>query len=131
MLMFFALINLSVHIIILLFQKKGEEQVSSKHESAFAIGMVAAGLWRESPSIGELLLAHFHAQCPYLVPFYIPRQEGQSDADFFRWVYVTYKYTESIFYNHEKPSSSTFVVLTPDNLRFFSETNLYLIIILK
>ncbi|WAR02343.1 GLE1-like protein [Mya arenaria] len=63
--------------------KKGEEQVSSKHESAFAIAMVAVGLWRESPSLGDLFLAHFYAQCPYLVPYYAPKLQGQSDKDYF------------------------------------------------
>lgn len=88
------------HLIAKMIVKKGDEQVSSKHESAFAIGMVAAGLWRESPSIGELLLAHFQAQCPYLVPYYVPKQEGQSDADYFKS--RGYKYENGVVEKHDK-----------------------------
>ncbi|XP_045171879.2 mRNA export factor GLE1-like [Mercenaria mercenaria] len=88
------------HLIAKMIVKKGDEQVSSKHESAFAIGMVAAGLWRESPSIGQLLLAHFQAQCPYLVPYYIPRQEGQSDADYFKS--RGYRYDDGVVEKHDK-----------------------------
>ncbi|XP_060554278.1 mRNA export factor GLE1-like [Ruditapes philippinarum] len=88
------------HLIARMIVKKGDEQVSSKHESAFAIGMVAAGLWTESPSIGEMLLAHFQAQCPYLVPYYIPRQEGQSDADYFKS--RGYKYENDVVEKHDK-----------------------------
>lgn len=88
------------HLIAKMIVKKGEEQVSSKHESAFAIGMVASGLWRESPSIGELLIAHFQAQCPYLVPYYIPKQEGQSDVDYFKS--RGYKYEDGVVEKHDK-----------------------------
>ncbi|OWF38806.1 nucleoporin GLE1-like [Mizuhopecten yessoensis] len=65
-----------------MFVKKGDEQVSSKHETAFATAMVFVGLWMEHPDIGELFLGHLHSACPYTVPYYIPRQEGQSSEDY-------------------------------------------------
>ncbi|KAL4223047.1 Nuclear pore complex nucleoporin component [Mactra antiquata] len=92
--------DFSKYLIAKMMVKKGDEQVSSKHESAFALGMVAAGLWREVPDIGDLLLAHFHSQCPYLVPYYIPRQEGQSDEDYFRS--RGYKYEGEVVEKHDK-----------------------------
>ncbi|XP_060071931.1 mRNA export factor GLE1-like [Ylistrum balloti] len=61
--------------------KKGDEQVSSKHETAFATAMVFVGLWMEHPDVGNLFLSHLHRACPYTVPYYIPRQEGQSPED--------------------------------------------------
>ncbi|XP_005107179.1 nucleoporin GLE1 [Aplysia californica] len=64
--------------------RKGEEQVTSKHESAFAIGAVAVALWAEFPLVGELFMAHLHAVCPYVLPLYAVRQGGQSSADFHR-----------------------------------------------
>lgn len=63
------------------FQKKGAEQVSSSYESAFAIATVAVGLWVNLPDLGELLLANFHLACPYIVPYYIPQEDGQSTED--------------------------------------------------
>ncbi|GFO21692.1 nucleoporin gle1-like [Plakobranchus ocellatus] len=64
--------------------KKGEEQVSSLHESAFPIAAVILGLWCEFPMVGSLFLAHLQALCPYVLPYYHTRQEGQSNADYHR-----------------------------------------------
>ncbi|CAH1273773.1 GLE1 [Branchiostoma lanceolatum] len=54
------------------FMKQGVEQIASNHESAFPIAAVAVGVWIEFPDVGELLMAHFHRACPYIVPFYPP-----------------------------------------------------------
>ncbi|KAI8749245.1 nucleoporin GLE1 [Biomphalaria glabrata] len=64
--------------------KKGEEQVTSKHESAFAIAAVVVGLWVNFPIIGELFLAHLYVLCPYVLPYYATRQDGQSNTDYFK-----------------------------------------------
>ena len=68
------------------FQRKADEQVSSSHESAFAIAAVAVGLWLEYPDVGELLMAHLQAFCPYILPFYPPRLPNQSSTDYHRLV---------------------------------------------
>ena len=68
------------------FQRKADEQVSSSHESAFAIAAVAVGLWLEYPDVGELLMAHLQALCPYILPFYPPRLPNQSSTDYHRLV---------------------------------------------
>uniref|UniRef100_A0A0B6Y9Z6 mRNA export factor GLE1 n=1 Tax=Arion vulgaris TaxID=1028688 RepID=A0A0B6Y9Z6_9EUPU len=62
--------------------KKGEEQVTSKHESAFPIGTVVVALWQEFPIVGELFLAHLQSLCPYVLPMYPTRQTGQSSLDY-------------------------------------------------
>ncbi|XP_046557631.1 mRNA export factor GLE1-like [Haliotis rubra] len=72
------------NLIARMFVRKGEEQVSSKHESAFAIAMVAAGLWLEHSDIGDLMMAHFHSFCPYIVPLYIPKDSSMSSQDYHR-----------------------------------------------
>lgn len=72
--------NLAAKMVV----KKGDEQVSSKHETAFATAMVFVGLWLEHPDIGNMFLSHLHTTCPYTVPYYIPRQEGQSTEDYHR-----------------------------------------------
>lgn len=71
---------------LLCLQRKADEQVSSSHESAFAIAAVAVGLWSEHPDVGELLMAHLQALCPYILPFYPPRLPNQSSADYHRSV---------------------------------------------
>ncbi|XP_013383665.1 nucleoporin GLE1 [Lingula anatina] len=64
--------------------KQGDEQVSSNFESAFPIAMVAVGVWCMYPDFGDLLLAHFHIACPYLVPYYRPKEKGQSTEDYYK-----------------------------------------------
>nr|XP_006824341.1 PREDICTED: nucleoporin GLE1-like [Saccoglossus kowalevskii] len=75
-------------------QRQGGEQVSSSHDSAFPIAAVAVGVWAEFPDFGDLLLAHFHLACPYLVPYYIPKKDGQSEEDYYK--YVRYSFCSSI-----------------------------------
>ncbi|XP_070204617.1 mRNA export factor GLE1-like [Littorina saxatilis] len=62
--------------------RKADEQVSSSHESAYGVAAVAVGLWCEFPDVGELLMAHLQALCPYVVPFYPPRLPNQSTVDY-------------------------------------------------
>lgn len=58
--------------------------MSSNHESAFAIASVAVGVWCEHPDVGELMLAHFHKLCPYIVPYYKQLLKGQTEEDYYR-----------------------------------------------
>lgn len=67
-----------------LIQNQGDEQVSANHESAFAIAAVAVGVWCVFPDVGDILLGHFHAKCPYIVPYYIPNVAGQSREDHYK-----------------------------------------------
>lgn len=71
--------------------QQGEDQVNVNPKAAFPIAAVITELWIEFPSFGRLLLAHFYAQCPYLVPYYIPQKEGQSDEEYYRS--LGYKYS--------------------------------------
>ncbi|NXT85443.1 GLE1 protein, partial [Zapornia atra] len=58
------------------FVNQGEEEVSSHHDSAFPIAVVASGIWEMHPRVGDLFLAHLHRKCPYAVPFYPEMKEG-------------------------------------------------------
>lgn len=40
-------------------------------------------MWSSFPDVGDLILAQFYDQCPFLVPFYIPRAAELSDAEYF------------------------------------------------
>ncbi|RUS77866.1 hypothetical protein EGW08_014379 [Elysia chlorotica] len=64
--------------------RKGEEQVSSLHESAFPIAAVLLGVWCEFEIVGKLFLAHLTARCPYVLPYYHTCQEGETSADYHR-----------------------------------------------
>ena len=58
--------------------------MTSHHESAFGISAVAVGLWAEFPLVGQLIMGHLQAECPYMLPLYAVRQEGQSSTDYHR-----------------------------------------------
>lgn len=72
------------------FVRQGASTVSSKPEAAFAIAAVMVALWQEFPDWGKLLLAHFHLECPYLVPVFWPQLEGQTNKDYYLSLGYTY-----------------------------------------
>lgn len=64
--------------------QQGSQQVSSNHNAAFPLATVTIGIWSAFPDIGDLILAHFYQQCPFLVPMYIPKAEGMTDQEYFK-----------------------------------------------
>ncbi|XP_071946589.1 mRNA export factor GLE1-like [Antedon mediterranea] len=64
--------------------KQGDEQVSSQHESAFVYAALTVAIMCEFPDMRPLVLAHFYKNCPYLVPYYIPKQESQTSEEYFK-----------------------------------------------
>ncbi|XP_025092807.1 nucleoporin GLE1-like [Pomacea canaliculata] len=77
-------IDFCKNLVARMIARKAEEQVSSNHESAFAIAAIAVGLWAEFTEVGELLMSHLQELCPYVIPYYQPRLPGQSSADYHR-----------------------------------------------
>ncbi|KAJ8925487.1 hypothetical protein NQ315_009325 [Exocentrus adspersus] len=65
------------------FVLQGDLMVSSNPESAFCYATVIISLWNDFPVFGNLVLAYFYKFCPYLVPYYIPRQVGESDEEYY------------------------------------------------
>lgn len=61
---------------------QGARQVSFDTESAFYFAAVIVAIWTQFPDVGKLILAYFHRNYPYLVPYYMPRVEGQSNNDY-------------------------------------------------
>lgn len=61
---------------------QGAQQVSSNPSSAFIYAAVIAGIWSAFPDVGQLILAHFQHSYPYLVPYYLQKQNGQSTEDY-------------------------------------------------
>lgn len=64
--------------------KQGQEQVSSNYKSAFPFAALAVGLWSQYPDVGDLILANFHHQCPFLVPYHIAKTENQSNEEYYK-----------------------------------------------
>ncbi|XP_050294717.1 mRNA export factor Gle1 [Anthonomus grandis grandis] len=77
-------VNFCMDILARQFVKQGDLMVSSNPESAFCYASVILSLWNDFPVFGRLILANFYSTCPYLVPYYIPRQVGESDEEFYR-----------------------------------------------
>lgn len=64
--------------------QQAEDQVNVNPKAAFPIAAVIVELWIEFPIFGKLVLAYFFKQCPFLVPYYIPQKEGQSNEDYYK-----------------------------------------------
>lgn len=50
--------------------------------SAFPIASFTVALCTFEPDLTRILLAHFHSSCPFTVPYYMPKAEGQSTQDY-------------------------------------------------
>uniref|UniRef100_T1ITX7 mRNA export factor GLE1 n=1 Tax=Strigamia maritima TaxID=126957 RepID=T1ITX7_STRMM len=61
------------------FVRSGNEQISS---NLFAVATVIIGVWAEIPDFGDLFLGHLHKRCPYTVPYYVAREENQTQEDY-------------------------------------------------
>jgi nucleoporin GLE1 len=66
------------------FQCQGPSIVSKKLDTVLACGAVIEAVWADFPDFGQLVLGHFHKQCPYLVPIFLPQVEGQSNEDYYK-----------------------------------------------
>ncbi|KAB0803928.1 hypothetical protein PPYR_00898 [Photinus pyralis] len=82
------------------FVLQGDVMISSKPDAAFAYGATITALWYANENFGKLLLAHFHKQCPYLVPFYPPQTVGQDDKDYY--VTLGYQYKNNVIEKQDK-----------------------------
>nr|CAG4643993.1 EOG090X0755 [Lepidurus arcticus] len=65
------------------FVSQGENAVSSK-SSPYPIAAVLVALAAEFPIFGQLVEAYFYRCCPYLVPYYVPNEEGQSNEHYLK-----------------------------------------------
>lgn len=70
---------------------QGSQQVSSSVSSAFPIAAVTLGIWSSFPDVGDLILVRFYEECPFLVPFYVPKAAGMSDTDYLATLGYLYK----------------------------------------
>ena len=59
--------------------EQGETEVDVKPTSAFSTAALITELWIEFPDFGRLALAYFYRLCPYLIPYYFPWFEEDSE----------------------------------------------------
>ncbi|KAI4466902.1 gle-1-related [Holotrichia oblita] len=79
---------------------QGDLTISSNPEAAFCYGTIILSLWNECPDLGKLLLAHFHKQCPYLVPIHLPKAIGETDEDYY--TSLGYQYVDGVVEKQDK-----------------------------
>ena len=65
---------------------QGATQIASNYHTAFPIAVVAVGIWTLFPDCGQLILAHFYNNCPYLVPFYIPFTKNMDPLEYHKLI---------------------------------------------
>ncbi|EFA06063.1 mRNA export factor Gle1 [Tribolium castaneum] len=66
------------------FVLQGDLMISSNPEAAFCYATIIVSLWNDFPDFGKLLLGYFYTECPYLVPFYIPKTEEQTTEEYYQ-----------------------------------------------
>uniref|UniRef100_A0A182PKA1 mRNA export factor GLE1 n=1 Tax=Anopheles epiroticus TaxID=199890 RepID=A0A182PKA1_9DIPT len=66
------------------FVSQADTSISSNASAAFPVAAIAVALWQRFPDFGRFFLAYLHRECPYLVPYYLPQHEGQSQEDFLK-----------------------------------------------
>jgi len=64
--------------------EKSEETVASRPESVFQYCELAAAIIKQNEPFSDFLFAYIYEKCPFTVPYYKPRFEGQKIEDFFR-----------------------------------------------
>lgn len=72
------------------FVLQGDLMISSNPESAFCYATIILTLWNDFPLFGDLLLAHFYKQCPYLLPMYLVKINNQTDEDYYKFLGYQY-----------------------------------------
>uniref|UniRef100_A0A182UV26 mRNA export factor GLE1 n=1 Tax=Anopheles merus TaxID=30066 RepID=A0A182UV26_ANOME len=66
------------------FVSQADTSISSNASAAFPVAAIAVALWQRFPDFGRFFLAYLHRECPYLVPYYLPQHEGQSQEEFLK-----------------------------------------------
>ncbi|RZC41231.1 GLE1 domain containing protein [Asbolus verrucosus] len=82
------------------FVLQGDLMISSNPEAAFCYATIIISLWNDFADFGKLLLGYFYTQCPYLVPFHIPKTEEQTNEDYY--VSLGYHYVDGQIEKQDK-----------------------------
>lgn len=81
-------------------QGQADTMISSNAPAAFPIAAIVVGLWQKYPEFGKFFLAYLHKDCPYLVPYFLPLLEGQSQEDYLKS--LGYRFVDGALEKHDQ-----------------------------
>lgn len=82
------------------FVGQADTMISSNASAAFPIAAIIVGLWQKYPEFGNFFLAYLHKDCPYLVPYFLPQLEGQSQEDYLKS--IGYRFVDGSLEKHDQ-----------------------------
>ena len=67
--------------------EKGEETVASRPESAFQYVQVIVQILKQNGNFEPILMGQFQERCPYIVPYYKTKQNGQTENQYYEYFF--------------------------------------------
>ncbi|KAJ1667745.1 hypothetical protein EV178_001213 [Coemansia sp. RSA 1646] len=64
--------------------KQAEKEVSVAHHAAFPLAAATVLVMRRFPQLADMLLVRLVKKCPYVIPEYVARKDGQSVEEYLR-----------------------------------------------
>ncbi|XP_017001143.3 mRNA export factor Gle1 [Drosophila takahashii] len=74
------------------FVSQTETAISSNPQAAFPFASVIVTFWKLLPDFGKVFLAYMYKESPFLVPYVVPQQQGQTAEAYLRS--IGYRLTE-------------------------------------
>ncbi|KAH8233324.1 hypothetical protein KR026_006833, partial [Drosophila bipectinata] len=68
------------------FVSQTETAISSNPQAAFPFASVIVTFWKLLPDFGKIFLAYLYKESPFLVPYVIPQQQGQSPEQYLKMI---------------------------------------------
>ncbi|KAH8301527.1 hypothetical protein KR059_005456, partial [Drosophila kikkawai] len=68
------------------FVSQTETAISSNPQAAFPFASVIATFWKLMPDFGKVFLAYLYKESPFLVPYVIPQQPGQTPEAYLKTI---------------------------------------------
>lgn len=62
--------------------EKGEETVGSRPETAFQYSQLLIDILKQVPEFENIILGQFQEKCPFVTPYYKPREPKQTDDEY-------------------------------------------------
>uniref|UniRef100_A0A6P4FBA1 mRNA export factor GLE1 n=1 Tax=Drosophila rhopaloa TaxID=1041015 RepID=A0A6P4FBA1_DRORH len=66
------------------FVSQSETAISSNPQAAFPFASVIITFWKLLPDFGKVFLAYMYKESPFLVPYVIPQQQGQTPEQYLK-----------------------------------------------
>ncbi|KAI8035705.1 hypothetical protein M5D96_011455 [Drosophila gunungcola] len=68
------------------FVSQSETAISSNPQAAFPFASVIITFWKLLPDFGKIFLAYMYKESPFLVPYVIPQQQGQTPEQYLKTI---------------------------------------------